>query len=589
MSSSVSIASGSSPRVRGTRHRPRGAHRPDRFIPACAGNTTQTYRDPKAQSVHPRVCGEHDLIDAYDVVKIGSSPRVRGTRVPRFAAPRRPRFIPACAGNTRARASGWIERPVHPRVCGEHIASQAVGRTMTGSSPRVRGTRCSCQPQRACSRFIPACAGNTRLQAGGRYSLAVHPRVCGEHTRRYSRDASTDGSSPRVRGTRVCRGTVRAVDRFIPACAGNTRPAQRPPRSAAVHPRVCGEHPRRQNRSSSDSGSSPRVRGTRRSILRSFRFSRFIPACAGNTTSMPAWSAALPVHPRVCGEHPRFRLSFTTSTGSSPRVRGTLRRVPVHRPELRFIPACAGNTTRPGETSTAQTVHPRVCGEHEAAPGGPLPRPGSSPRVRGTPLDRSWTQELNRFIPACAGNTARAARPRRYRTVHPRVCGEHSDGRRQGGANHGSSPRVRGTHWRVRAKGVTLRFIPACAGNTRAREHSKTKATVHPRVCGEHVRDGQTMIPHDGSSPRVRGTLFPLDCPLDDQRFIPACAGNTFDALVPALAELVHPRVCGEHVASPACTTGQRRFIPACAGNTGTPRPLPRSTAVHPRVCGEHW
>ena len=33
------------------------------------------------------------------------------------------RFIPACAGNTHDVPVYWEGRPVHPRVCGEHIFS----------------------------------------------------------------------------------------------------------------------------------------------------------------------------------------------------------------------------------------------------------------------------------------------------------------------------------------------------------------------------------------------------------------------------------------------------------------------------------
>ena len=161
-------------------------HPGHRFIPARAGNTppysdtgrayggssprvrgTRCIRDcrPDRRSVHPRACGEH------------AEPRA-----PRVG---RRRFIPARAGNTPTRA--------------------AMTRVRVGSSPRVRGTR-ACAPtvdgmQR---RFIPARAGNTsafgsrRSSVGGssprvrgtrrtavtaRLDCTVHPRACGEHRR----------------------------------------------------------------------------------------------------------------------------------------------------------------------------------------------------------------------------------------------------------------------------------------------------------------------------------------------------------------------------------------------------------------------
>ena len=52
---------------------------------------------------------------------------------------------------------------------------------------------------------------------------------------------------------------------------------------------------------------------------------------------------------------------------------------------MRFIPACAGNTTSPG--------------------------------LRDAP---------HRFIPACAGNTKQGCPSTGNLPVHPRVCGEHN-------------------------------------------------------------------------------------------------------------------------------------------------------------------
>ena len=57
-SSSHSANNGSSPRVRGTDRDPAGDRGHRRFIPACAGNSTQFCESVSPDSVHPRVCGE---------------------------------------------------------------------------------------------------------------------------------------------------------------------------------------------------------------------------------------------------------------------------------------------------------------------------------------------------------------------------------------------------------------------------------------------------------------------------------------------------------------------------------------------------
>ena len=54
------------------------------------------------------------------------------------------------------------------------------------------------------------------------------------------------------------------------------------------------------------------------------------------------------------------------------------------RPNVRFIPACAGNSSLSMRGATARPVHPRVCGELRLAVNVRWCKGGSSPRVRGT-------------------------------------------------------------------------------------------------------------------------------------------------------------------------------------------------------------
>ena len=91
----------------------------------------------------------------------------------------------------------------------------------------------------------------------------VHPRVCGERLFRQPRQGGANGSSPRVRGTQDGAPDEKAVNRFIPACAGNAWPGHPAPPASPVHPRVCGERRVDGAMTPCIAGSSPRVRGTR--------------------------------------------------------------------------------------------------------------------------------------------------------------------------------------------------------------------------------------------------------------------------------------------------------------------------------------
>ena len=174
------------------------------------------------------------------------------------------------------------------------------------------------------------------------------------------------------------------------------------------------------------------------------------------------------------------------SLGSSPRVRGTPR--PGRRRLLRpvIIPACAGNTSCFRQLRAAIRDHPRVCGEHATSNGREWLRSGSSPRVRGTPSRSSPAAPSSRIIPACAGNTVRDRPWLLWVQDHPRVCGEHQLSQWRSQVCPGSSPRVRGTHHRVRLARPRLGIIPACAGNTASGSPCSTCDRDHPRVCGEH-------------------------------------------------------------------------------------------------------
>ncbi len=162
-------AFGSSPRVRGTRRATWPCCASSRFIPARAGNTCLHYVVLTTSAVHPRACGEHFAGRNSAAVATGSSPRVRGTPAQMHGARAHRRFIPARAGNTLRRRCQMQSMPVHPRACGEHDAGQFMPKPADGSSPRVRGTPPNLRRSGRASRFIPARAGNTPVRmTGGR-------------------------------------------------------------------------------------------------------------------------------------------------------------------------------------------------------------------------------------------------------------------------------------------------------------------------------------------------------------------------------------------------------------------------------------
>ena len=114
--------------------------------------------------------------------------------------------------------------------------------------------------------------------------------------------------------------------------AGNASATLRPDRN----------RPRRQSRQLN--GSSRRVRGAAVVLDLNALFSGIIPACAGSSRRSPTKLIAIKDHPRVCGEQFTNDRACRVKFGSSPRVRGAVKRRLCDRCAPRIIPACAGSS-----------------------------------------------------------------------------------------------------------------------------------------------------------------------------------------------------------------------------------------------------
>ena len=100
-----------------------------------------TTRDPcSMRRVDPRVCGGAVNCDGDSLTWGGRSPRVRGSLQGLLVAEVGDGSIPACAGEpyfgSFLSKLGWVD----PRVCGGAADMAVRAETMTGRSPRVRGS-----------------------------------------------------------------------------------------------------------------------------------------------------------------------------------------------------------------------------------------------------------------------------------------------------------------------------------------------------------------------------------------------------------------------------------------------------------------
>ena len=170
-----------------------------------------------------------------------------------------------------------------------------------------------------------------------------------------------------MRGTPRCGGPGPGLGRIIPAHAGNSAITTGQGSWTSDHPRACGEL------SSSTPNIEPPI--------------GCIPAHAGNSFDLVHFSHFRPDHPRACGELLVRRVGCDLDRGSSPRMRGTRQRSAVLGVRRRIIPAHAGNSRRTASDSSVAPDHPRACGELDTIQRHYQRYTGSSPRMRGTPLE----------------------------------------------------------------------------------------------------------------------------------------------------------------------------------------------------------
>ena len=318
------------------------------------------------------------------------------------------------------------------------------------------------------------------------------------------------------------------------------------------------------------------------------RWGGIIPALAGSTLSQRPLPQSAQDHPRACGEHPGEIVDVPRSVGSSPRLRGAPLDARVHIVRYGIIPALAGSTREGAGGRGRGRDHPRACGEHLDRRRGGLGSLGSSPRLRGARRLPGRRDDHRGIIPALAGSTLILGPPARVVA--------------------GSSPRLRGARGAVGDAFRKHGIIPALAGSTgpplRARRYSRD----HPRACGEHLFEDYEGFVEKGSSPRLRGARRQREGKAHYIGIIPALAGSTSDLGTYHYAGRDHPRACGEHRSTRSSTRtpkgssprlrgarfhhlmGGRRggIIPALAGSTTYRNRSAAQSRDHPRACGEH-
>ncbi len=155
-------------------------------------------------------------------------------------------------------------------------------------------------------------------------------------------------------------------------------------------------------------GSSPLARGRPLISFQKANSQWLIPARAGQTISIPIQDHTVWAHPRSRGADKFHTHLPDLGPGSSPLARGRLAE-PLRCRDCRgLIPARAGQTSSPPETTNRSPAHPRSRGADRIDPSATWIMVGSSPLARGRLAYPATRIRMAGLIPARAGQTTPA-------------------------------------------------------------------------------------------------------------------------------------------------------------------------------------
>ena len=165
--------------------------------------------------------------------------------------------------------------------------------------------------------------------------------------------------------------------------------------------------------------------------------------------------------------------------------------------------------------------------------------------MRGKLQQGQRHSERVRIIPAHAGQTQWQPKYSDRRPDHPRACGANGGLRAMGETCGGSSPRMRGKLLALIRHYEQNRIIPAHAGQTCATPCTALRSSDHPRACGANSVAYPRVHTIVGSSPRMRGKRSVPSLVSERCRIIPAHAGQTWSRMLQVAVRPDHPRACG--------------------------------------------
>ncbi len=151
--------------------------------PAYAGSTAPPHKSNHRSRDHPRIRGEHGADRENGNLRPGPPPHTRGAQSAGSVAGSSPGTTPAYAGSTGLLGHHPVPHGDHPRIRGEHELMNSRASDGLGPPPHTRGALYGVRGRDDLDGTTPAYAGSTRPGDRGSSRPRDHPRIRGEHWR----------------------------------------------------------------------------------------------------------------------------------------------------------------------------------------------------------------------------------------------------------------------------------------------------------------------------------------------------------------------------------------------------------------------
>ena len=232
-----------------------------RSIPAHAGEPARSATRSSSSEVYPRPRGGTPKPPESRRIAEGLSPPTRGNHAGIRPPGRSSRSIPAHAGEPRSRRSSSLPPTVYPRPRGGTLRRAWDWFGALGLSPPTRGNPKAAGRARRRPRSIPAHAGEPKNARKPAWRSSVYPRPRGGTPQNAHLTARWAGLSPPTRGNLAIDGEPDMDEGSIPAHAGEPPPAAALCVRAEVYPRPRGGTRRFSFARKPNRGLSPPTRG----------------------------------------------------------------------------------------------------------------------------------------------------------------------------------------------------------------------------------------------------------------------------------------------------------------------------------------